>query len=86
MKIWSAENFGLGDQKFVEKWSLLDRIFQKFCSIYGELVHVVKHHAKLLRKVATQVLSNFVHLLNCCSKNGYIYINMVDVHAWFSHS
>ena len=29
----------------------------------------VKHHAMLLRsKVATQVLSNFVHLLNCCQR------------------
>ena len=37
----------------------------------------VKHHA--MSNVATQVLSNFVHLLNCCTKNGYI--NVVAIHG-----
>ena len=37
----------------------------------------VKHDA--MSNVATQVLSNFVHLFNCCTKNGYI--NVVAIHG-----
>ena len=78
-KFWSAKNSSPGDQNLRRNGPPRNEFFENFgpcveiwSAPFWFKVHyssTVKHHAMLLRsKVATQVLSNFVHLLNCCQR------------------
>ena len=47
-------------------------------------LHKVYYSGTVKHRAMSNVLSSFVHLLNGCSKNGYI--NVVAIHTWFNPS